>query len=271
MRAIDRKVWRRRNWRRERDTSRNVTKLPVTLQNACKHFRAQLFLLINIEQCWERNNTGVKQQSAIKSGYRKCYRTSWIVFCGGQKYWIFYNAIKRSQYDGVAGDGGEVIMELAVLSVCNHDFGPRPDRFRSDKSFSRTEKKNNGLGSTVAPPSSLPFTVALSFTNDEKPFSLSLSLSLSLSPYSFSPSPSTQRESKSRSALAAQNGFFLFRNYRDVGSLSRGGRTRRERREKENKGRRGERKGERKRKRERDKPEACNGNDGGGGRCRPKV
>jgi len=69
----------------------------VILRNAPKHFRASLFLLINIGQCCRRNNTDVKQQSAIKSGYRKCYRTSRIVFCGKQKYWIFYNAIKRSQ------------------------------------------------------------------------------------------------------------------------------------------------------------------------------
>jgi len=59
----------------------------------------------------ERNNTGVKQQSAIKSRYRKCYRTSRIVFCGKQKYWIFYNAIKRSQAitmrrGAAAGRGG---------------------------------------------------------------------------------------------------------------------------------------------------------------------
>lgn len=81
--------------RREHNASVYITEVLRSFsENTCKHFRARLFPLINIGQCCERNNTSVKQQSAIKSGYRKCYRTSRIVFCGEQKYWIFY---KRSQ------------------------------------------------------------------------------------------------------------------------------------------------------------------------------
>lgn len=113
--------------------------------------------MINIGQRCRRNNAAVKQQSAIKSGYRKCYRTTRIVFCGEQKYWIFYNAIKRSQMitmrwsvRGRRVEGGRERRE--VNNEARRFVGSQPRRAvstplgpidrRSDKSFSWAEKNN---------------------------------------------------------------------------------------------------------------------------------
>lgn len=154
-----RKRTKRRSWRRERGISHRVTELYHWSFSEMRltFSRAPLFLLINIGQCCRRNNAAVKQQSAIKSGYRKCYRTTRIVFCGEQKYWIFYNAIKRSQMitmrwsvRGRRGEGGGGRERREVNNEARRFVGLQPRRAvstplgpidrRSDKSFSWAEK-----------------------------------------------------------------------------------------------------------------------------------
>lgn len=201
-----------------------------------------------------RNNTSVKQRSAIKSGYRKCYRTSRIVFCGEQKYWIFYNAIKRLQTITMRWSMRGHRGRREANNEARRFVGLQPrvvstplDPIDTDLINHSAERKKT-MVSAVAPSLRFPPLMTVSPSVDA----------------------TVDAESKRRSMplRTAQNGSLLFRNYRDVGSLLRE-RSRRTRGEQRRRKREDEERREKEGEASRD---AEARNDGGDcGRCWPKV